>query len=56
MSASSGVGASLPMGPWHLQTVWQFVQGRTTEFVAPKARLYTWGTIMLMVSREARSR
>ncbi len=51
-----GVGASLPMGPWHLQTVWQFVQGRTTEFVAPKARLYTWGTIMLMVSREARSR
>lgn len=48
-----GVGASLPMGSWHLQAVVQLVQGRTTEFVAPKARLYTWGTIMLMMSRSA---
>lgn len=48
-----GAGASLPMGEWHLQAVVQFAQGRTTEFVAPKARLYTWGTIMLMVSRGA---
>jgi hypothetical protein len=51
-----GVGASLPVGQWHLQAVAQFVQGRTTEFVAPKARLYTWGTILLMVSRGAGSR
>ena len=48
-----GLGASLPMGRWHLQAVVQFAQGRTTEFVAPKARLYTWGTIMLMMSRSA---
>lgn len=46
-----GVGASVPMGAYHLQAVVHFVQGRTTEFVAPKARLYTWGTILLMVSR-----
>lgn len=46
-----GLGASLPMGRWHLQAVVQFAQGRTTEFVAPKARLYTWGSILLMMSR-----
>jgi Uncharacterized protein conserved in bacteria (DUF2219) len=46
-----GVAASLPLGPWHLQTVVQLAQGRTTEFVAPKARLYTWGTVLVMVSR-----
>ncbi|MBL8135699.1 MAG: lipid A deacylase LpxR family protein [Acidobacteria bacterium] len=51
-----GAGASVPMGSWHLQGVVQVAQGRTTEFVAPKARLYTWGTIMLLVSREARGR
>lgn len=48
-----GAGGSVPMGTWHLQAVVQFAQGRTTEFVAPKARLYTWGTIMLMMSRSA---
>jgi hypothetical protein len=48
-----GAGASVPMGTWHLQAVVQFAQGRTTEFVAPKARLYTWGTLMLMMSRSA---
>lgn len=46
-----GAGASVAMGRWHLQAVVQVAQGRTTEFVAPKARLYTWGTIMLMMSR-----
>ncbi len=51
-----GVGASVPMGAWHLQGVVQFVQGRTTEFVAPKARLYTWGTILVLVSRDGRRR
>lgn len=48
-----GFGASWPAGRWHLQAVVQVAQGRTTEFVAPKARLYTWGTIMLMMSRSA---
>ncbi len=48
-----GAAASVAMGRWHLQAVVQVAQGRTTEFVAPKARLYTWGTIMLMMSRSA---
>lgn len=51
-----GVGASLPLGGYDLQAVVQVVQGRTTEFVAPKARLYTWGTVLLMLSRQPRGR
>jgi len=46
-----GVGASVPFGTYHLQAVLQIAQGRSTEFVAPRARLYTWGTVLVMVSR-----
>ena len=49
-----GVGASVPFGTYHLQAVLLIAQGRTTEFVAPKARLYTWGTVLVMVSRSRR--
>ena len=51
---TAGVGASVPFGTYRLQAVLQIAQGRTTEFVAAKARLYTWGTVLVMVSRSRR--
>jgi hypothetical protein len=46
-----GVGASLPAGPLQLQLVVQLAQGRTADFVGPKARNYTWGTVGIFASR-----
>jgi hypothetical protein len=46
-----GVGASLPAGPLQLQVVIQLAQGRTADFVGPKARNYTWGTVGVFASR-----
>lgn len=46
-----GVGGSLPLGPFQLQAVVQLVQGRTADYVGPKARRYTWGTVGLFVTR-----
>lgn len=48
-----GVGGSLPVGPYQLQVVIQLAQGRTADFVGPKARAYTWGTVGLFASRRA---
>ncbi len=48
-----GVGASLPLGPYQLQLVIQLAQGRTADYVGPKARAYTWGTVGLFASRRA---
>lgn len=45
-----GVGASLPLGTHQLQVVVQFAQGRTADFVGPRARNYTWGTVGLFLS------
>lgn len=49
-----GVGASLPARGVQVQVVVQFAQGRTADFVGPKARNYTWGTVGLFVSRRTR--
>ncbi len=46
-----GLGASLPFGDARLQVVVQLAQGRTADFVGPKARAYTWGTVGLFLSR-----
>jgi Uncharacterized protein conserved in bacteria (DUF2219) len=48
-----GVGASLPVGPYQLQLVIQLTQGRTADYLGPKARAYTWGTVGLFASRRA---
>lgn len=46
-----GIGASVPLWAFQLQIVVQFAQGRTADFVGPKARNYTWGTVGLLLSR-----
>lgn len=51
-----GAGVTVPMGAYHLQALVQIVQGRSTEFVAPLARRYTWGTVSLGVSRGGKGR
>ncbi|HUU35761.1 MAG TPA: lipid A-modifier LpxR family protein [Vicinamibacterales bacterium] len=51
-----GIGASLPAGPLRLQVVVQFAQGRTADYVGPKASRYTWGTVGLFVSRPSGGR
>lgn len=50
-----GVGASLPLGAVQLQVVVQIAQGRTADYVGPKARAYTWGTVGLFAIRRVRS-
>jgi len=51
-----GLGGSLPAGPFQLQVVIQLAQGRTADYVGPRASRYTWGTVGLFASRRARSR
>lgn len=46
-----GIGASLPLWSLQLQVVVQLAQGRTADYVGPKARNYTWGTVGLFASR-----
>ena len=49
-----GLGSSLPIGPLRFQLVIQLAQGRTADYVGPKARHYTWGTVGLFASRNLR--
>jgi len=52
-----GVGVTVPVGPHQVQLVVQFAQGRTADYVGPKASPYTWGTVGLSFStRGARGR
>lgn len=46
-----GLGASVPAWTFQLQLVVQIAQGRTADYVGPKARAYTWGTVGLYASR-----
>lgn len=42
-----GIGGSIPMGTHQLQIVVQLAQGRTADYIGPKASAYTWGTVGL---------
>lgn len=46
-----GVGISIPARAFQLHVVVQLAQGRTSDYVGPRARAYTWGTVGLFVSR-----
>lgn len=52
--SEGGVGLSLPLGRYQVQAVMQLVQWRTADFVGPKARRYSWGTVGVLVSRPGR--
>ncbi|MGD9902083.1 MAG: lipid A-modifier LpxR family protein [Vicinamibacterales bacterium] len=49
-----GLAGSLPLGSLQLQIVAQFAQGRSADYVGPKARAYTWGTVGFFLSRSRR--
>jgi hypothetical protein len=51
-----GVGGSIPIGSHQLQVVVQIAQGRTADYVGPKARDYTWGTVGLFLTNRGVSR
>ena len=45
-----GLGLSFPLGPQQAQLVVQFAQGRSADYVGPRAQPYTWGTVGLFLS------
>ena len=45
-----GVGLSFPLGSQQGQLVVQFAQGRSADYVGPRAQPYTWGTVGLFLS------
>lgn len=45
-----GLGLSFPLGPQQLQLVVQLAQGRSADYVGPRAQPYTWGTVGLVLS------
>lgn len=51
-----GLGGSIPIGTHQLQVVVQLAQGRTADYVGPKADAYTWGTVGLFLTNRAPAR
>ncbi|MGE0359893.1 MAG: lipid A-modifier LpxR family protein [Vicinamibacterales bacterium] len=52
--SEGGVGVSLPLGSFQVQAVMQLAQWRTADFVGPKARHYSWGSVGVLVTRPGR--
>lgn len=52
--SEGGIGVSLPIKSFQVQAVMQLAQWRTADFVGPKARHYSWGTVGVLVSRSGR--
>lgn len=51
-----GLGGSIPMGSHQLQVVVQLAQGRTADYIGPKASAYTWGTVGLFFTNRGSGR